>query len=80
MPMVLLNILLSRCWNNLQKTLFLSGYFLQYPFYIGIFYPEGESKSIQGTGWADRVAAGSWWIIHSFTCRRLVTAPISTRE
>jgi len=58
MSMVLLNNLLSRSWWIFQKTLFSSDLFIQYLFYIGIFNPEGEPKSIQVIGWED-VAAGS---------------------
>ncbi|HEM49137.1 MAG TPA: hypothetical protein ENO27_02890 [Caldithrix sp.] len=59
----------------MEETLLSSDFVLQYSFYIGIFYPEGEPISahlLRCCGFAvDN---------HSFTRRRLVTGQISTRE
>ena len=78
--MVLLISLLSWSWNILQEALFSSDYFLSYPFYIGIFYPEGE-PDVQPRAWAGGARRGGFAVDnHSFNRRRLVTGPISTRE
>jgi len=78
--MVLLINLLSWSWNILQDAFFSSDYFLSYPFYIGIFYPTTLG------GWGEPISAhllrcGGFAVDnHSFTRRRLVTGPSSTRE
>ena len=73
--MVILTNLLSRIWDIFQKTFFSSDLFIQYLFYIGIFNPEGEPIP------AHLLRCGGFAVDdHSFTRRRLVTEPISTRE
>jgi hypothetical protein len=54
---------------------FFIGFTLRHSIYIGIFYPEGEPIS------AHLLRCGGFAVDnHSFTPRRLVTGPISTRE
>jgi len=57
------------------ENFFSSDLFIQYLFYIGIFNPEGEPIS------AHLLRCGGFAVDnHSFSRRRLVTGPISTRE
>ena len=67
--------LLSWRWNILLEILFSLDRFLQYSFYIGIFYLKASRISVY------LLRCGGFAVDnHSFTRRRLVTEPTSTRE
>jgi hypothetical protein len=73
--MVLLNNLLSRFWNIFHKTLFFIRLFITISILYRHFLPNGEPIS------AHLLRCGGFAVDnHSFTYRRLVTAPSSTRE